>query len=234
MPAGFLSREQVRSVDARAMDEYGLPGIVLMENAARAVVEVVMAELSRAAPDAFGRVLVVSGAGNNGGDGFAAARHLHNRGADVRIALCSPRENVAGDALVSLVAAERMGLPVDRPADGPVFDAESLRRRLHGCDLVVDALLGTGLSGPVREPHATVITMLNECGKSVVAVDLPSGLDCDTGVPLGVAVRATVTVTFVAPKLGFSNPQAAEFTGRVVVGDIGAPRELIQEVARGR
>jgi NAD(P)H-hydrate epimerase len=128
---------------------------------------------------------------------------------------------------------ERSGLPI-RAIHGPNFDAAALEAELAAAAWVVDALFGTGLTGPVRPPFDRVIAAMNACGKPILAVDLPSGLDADTGQPLGVAVRATRTITFVAPKVGFAAPGASEWLGEVEVAGIGAPRALLQAYGLGR
>jgi NAD(P)H-hydrate epimerase len=226
-----LPRAVIRELDRRAIEDFGVPGMVLMENASRGLAE--HALRVRAAVD-HRPVLIAVGAGNNGGDGFAAARHLHNRGVPVRILLCTPPDRLRGDALVNYDIACRMRLPMvrglagDGQADRVVLAAESA-----DCGMILDALLGTGLDRPVGEPLRTVIEQLNDARRPIVAADLPSGLDADTGAVLGVAVRAWMTVSFVAPKPGFSAPGAAAYTGRVeVVREIGIPRELIEEAER--
>jgi NAD(P)H-hydrate epimerase len=206
-----LTRAQVREVDRLAIEEFHIPGIVLMENAARSVVDVAV----QMAPQ-NGDVVIICGGGNNGGDGFAVARHLHNRGLGVRIV--STAGDLKGDALINFRIAEMMGIPIDR--------------FWHDSELIIDALFGTGLTRPPHEDAAAVIGQMNQAGVPILAIDLPSGLDCDTGEPLGACVRATRTVTFVAEKSGFANPASRIYTGEVIVGDIGCPREFIERVRR--
>ncbi len=219
-----MTREQVREVDRRAMEEYGIPGLVLMENAGRGAADVAQAML--AGVDAP-RVAVLCGKGNNGGDGFVLARHLHNRGYPVELfytgRLDEPGE---GDAAVNRRIARRMGLPIEEVLSPE--DAKAVGERLRLYDLVVDALLGMGLRGAPREPARSLIEAVNAAGRRVLAVDIPSGLDCDTGEPLGLAVKAERTVTFAANKIGFTRPAAREYCGAVKVADIGAPRELVE------
>jgi len=216
----FLSRDQVRAIDRRAIDEFGVPGVVLMENAGRGAAEVLLALGAR------GPVVVCCGKGNNGGDGFVIARHLDNRGVPVRVLLFARPEELSGDAALNCGILRRSGVPIDVRGGQPV-DAESLRRDLAGADWVVDALFGTGLAGAVRPPFDQVIAGINAGAAKVLAVDIPSGLDCDTGEPLGATVRAQHTVTFVGPKKGFANPAAREWVGTVHVVDIGAPRAAL-------
>jgi NAD(P)H-hydrate epimerase len=217
----LLSREQVRAIDRRAIDEFGVPGMVLMENAGRGAAEVLLSLGAR------GPVVVCCGKGNNGGDGFVIARHLDNRAVPVRILLLARPEGLAGDAAINYEIVRRSGIPID-VRGGQAVDAKSLQGELAAAEWVVDSLFGTGLSGAVRPPLDGVIAAINGSGAKVLAVDIPSGLDCDTGEPLGATVRAQHTVTFVAPKQGFANPAASQWLGTVHVVDIGAPRAAIR------
>jgi hydroxyethylthiazole kinase-like uncharacterized protein yjeF len=215
MPADYLSRAEVREIDRHAIEDLGIPGVVLMENAGRAVAAAVQDLLVGAsAPN----VAVLCGRGNNGGDGYVAARHLMVAGVPVAVYLLCDPADVQGDARVHLGVLTRMSACIAH-AVGPA-DLTALAR----ATVVVDALLGTGLAGAVREPYRGVIAFMNDLSRPTIAVDIPSGLDCDTGAPLAIAVRATRTVTFVAPKKGFANPASRHFTGDVIIAHIGAPR----------
>ncbi|MGD2175620.1 MAG: NAD(P)H-hydrate epimerase, partial [Candidatus Brocadiaceae bacterium] len=206
---------------------YGIPGIVLMENAGRACADVATAMLGE--PE--GRsVVVLCGKGHNGGDGSVVARHLTNHGADVRILLLASRDEVlqrADESATNLRIALNMEISVQELQNAD--RVRGARRDLPGADLVVDALLGTGVSGAVREPFRTAIELINGCDRPVLAVDIPSGLDCDTGEPLGIAVRADRTVTFAASKVGLTRPGARAFTGEVQVAEISIPRTVIEQ-----
>lgn len=215
-----LTRQQVREIDRRAIEEYHIPGIVLMENAARAAADVACDMLDG---DCVGEVLILCGGGNNGGDGLAVARHLHNRGADVDLALTIDPASYKGDALINWRIVSAMKIPW-QPADAhQIAQTTAL--------LLIDAIFGTGLSDPPRDPFPAIVAAVEHSRVPVLAIDLPSGLDCDTGKPLGACIRATRTITFVAEKLGFAAPGAAAYTGPVTVGGIGCPRELIAQVA---
>jgi NAD(P)H-hydrate epimerase len=215
-----LTRAQVREIDRRAIEEYGIPGIVLMENAARAVVNVAMEMLaSMESP----QVLILCGGGNNGGDGFAVARHLHNRGIFTTLFPTVAPATLSGDAAINWRIADAMKIRR--------FEAFQYVMG-HDPDLCIDAIFGTGLTQSPRAPASSFISYLNATKTKMLAIDLPSGLDCDTGEPLGACIRATRTVTFVAEKAGFANPASREYTGEVTVGDIGCPRELIEQVAK--
>jgi NAD(P)H-hydrate epimerase len=206
-----------RAVDRDAVERYGIPGIVLMENAARGLLDVTLAM------KAAGPVVICCGPGNNGGDGYAMGRHLDNRGVEVLlVAIGTPRPGT--DAAVNREICVRMGLRcVDRAQAGAA-----------PAGLLVDAILGTGLDRPVHGETAEWIDWLNGRDTATLAVDVPSGLDCDTGAPLGVAVRADRTATMVGWKPGFLAEGAAAYTGDVVVVDIGAPRRLLVEHGRPR
>jgi hydroxyethylthiazole kinase-like uncharacterized protein yjeF len=216
-----LTREQVRSIDRESVETYHVPGVVLMENAA--IAAALVAE-NMVAPKG-GPVLIVCGGGNNGGDGLAVARHLHNRDYDVRIFLAADPQKYGGEALTNWQIIQAMKLPVDQ---------EDLRRisELRPA-LIVDAIFGTGLTQAPREPFSAIVTEIERSGAPVLAIDIPSGLDCDTGKPLGPkCVKAAKTVTFVAEKAGFAQAEARPYLGEVIVGDIGCPRELIDDQAQ--
>lgn len=213
----ILTREEVRRVDQIAIEEFKLPGLVLMENAGRGAVDVL--------GDPGGPVVICCGKGNNGGDGFVMARHLENRGFEVEVVLFNPVEEYSGDAATNLnvlLKAETSLSILSVPEDLP-----HLATKLSKAAWVVDALLGTGLSSEVREPYRGVIETINASGRPVLAVDLPSGLDCDRGEPLGICVHATRTATFVARKPGLTKSNARQYFGAVHVVDIGIPRRLL-------
>ncbi len=219
-----LTRAQVREVDRRAIEEFGIPGIVLMENAGRGAAEVIRARLP-----AGGRAAVVCGRGNNGGDGFVIARHLALGGFAVQVFVACDPSILTGDAATNCEIARRMGIPMVR-VDSPGAIAASLEA-LRSAAVVVDAVLGTGFFGDVRSPLDDIIAAINTVGRHVVAIDVPSGLDCDSGLPGNATVRATETVTFVARKIGFDVPGAAAYTGEVHVVGIGAPDDTTPKLS---
>ena len=215
-------------MDRRAIEQYHIPGIVLMENAGRGAAELLLRL------GCGGKVVICAGKGNNGGDGFVIARHLANLLPEQRIAIevllfCDPSD-LTGDAATNYRILQASGLGTLRT--NPT--AEMLGGKLATADWIVDALLGTGTLGEIREPYKTAITAINVAGKRVLAVDLPSGLDCDTGLPLGPCVRAEHTATFVARKTGFDNPASSEWTGTVHVIGIGAPHRIVEEIVADR
>lgn len=222
-----LSREQMRACDREAIETWGLPGIVLMENAGRGCAEIILGMLSG---DTKGRVVIACGKGNNGGDGYVIARHLLNAGVDVSMHLLAPVEEITGDARTNLDVLIKMAPPIEVHQNAGSIDIEA---DLAAADLLVDALLGTGVTGSPRPPYPTVIEAINACATPVVSIDIPSGLDADTGRPSDSTVRATVTATMAARKKGFDNPDSRPYTGRVEVVDIGMPRRILDAAASG-
>lgn len=217
-----MSRDEVRGLDAQA-EAIGLPTVVLMENAGRGAA----AWLRERAAGPSARVAIVCGPGNNGGDGAVAARHLDAWGFAVRVVWLAAPERLRGDAATQWRILDAAGIHQENWPDDPL-DPARLDGLFAAADWVVDALLGTGLTRPVEGPLRVAIEAMNRAGKPVVALDLPSGLDADTGQPLGAAVRATATLTFAAAKQGFAAPGAAAYTGDVAVVDIGLPRKLLE------
>ena len=219
-PPRALTRAEVREVDRRAIEELGLPGVVLMENAGRGLTDAVEAVL---AERAGAQVLIVVGAGNNGGDGLVLARHLHLRGHRPAIAYCGDRTGAdrSTDAGINLTAVEGAGLDLTDTPDGTALTAFLTQHA--EAPLLVDALYGTGLAGDLRPAGRAWVEALDADPRPVLAVDIPSGLDADSGLPLGAAVHAVRTVTFVGPKVGFAAPGAKAYTGDVQVVGIGCP-----------
>ncbi len=217
-----LSREEVRRVDAFAIETLGIPGVILMENAGMACAQQVVEMLAGTGRK---RVAVVAGSGNNGGDGFVLARHLRIARVETTVYLVADEEKLSGDARINAHAARAVGVPVETPGD----DLRSLSRALSKADFIVDAVGGTGIQGALRGTLAEVAREINASGRPVLAVDIPTGLDCDSGRAEGPAVRAVRTVTFLARKKGFDVPSAQEYTGEVYVAHIGIP---LGDVAR--
>lgn len=210
-----LDNEGMREADRVTIQELGLPGPVLMEQAAAAVTEVLLERFAGA-----GRVVVVCGPGNNGGDGLASARQLFCRGAEVEAVVLAEEGALRGDAATQLALARSFGLS---PALVPGDDLRALEATLAGAGVVVDALFGTGLDRPLAGRWAEAVRRLNGAGRPVVAVDVPSGLSGATGRVPGEAVEAAVTVAFAAPKLPHVLPPACWLCGEVAVAEIGIP-----------
>ena len=234
-----LSRDEVRELDRRAINEFGVPGVVLMENAGRGCAELLM----RLNPDRK-PVVILCGPGNNGGDGFVIARHLDNHGWPVEVWVFADLQNdltpvLSPDAAVNFAIlrqthrgnahARRVRLAHPRSWGTHPQLRNYLFDELKTPAWVVDALFGTGLSRALATPYDEVVAQVNASRNPVLAIDIPSGLDCNTGEPLGPTVMATHTATFVAHKRGFLNTASNVWTGAVHVIDIGAPRILVDE-----
>ena len=211
-----LASQQLRDLDHWAVTAWEVPGVVLMENAGRGAAELLLALGVR------GKVVVCCGKGNNGGDGFVLARHLHLAQVPVRVVFFGQAEELRGEAAVNFRIVCRLGLDVWNLPELAGREGE-LFHELAQADWIVDALVGTGLRGPVRPPLDRVIELINAVHGQVLAVDIPSGLDADTGKPLGPTIRATHTATFAAWKTGFLHPEAAQWTGVVHLLHIGVP-----------
>jgi NAD(P)H-hydrate epimerase len=222
-PGEALTCQQIRELDVLAIEHVGVPGIVLMENAGRGVAHFVYDCLVNPAAD---QVLILCGAGNNGGDGLVVARHLHNAGVPVMIALSVAPERLKGDAGTNLRIVENMKISRVNAFESTGLDAA--RDHAQRAAIILDALLGTGSRGAPRGVMAELVQIANSAPRARrIAVDIPSGLDGDTGQPNEPCFRADATVTMVAAKTGFAAPAAAAYVGRVVVVDIGGPRRLV-------
>lgn len=219
-----LTREEMRELDRKAIEEYKIPGIVLMENAGRNVAEGILKMLDDLQQ---AKVAILCGKGNNGGDGFVMARHLHNNGISVDVFLVARVSDILkdGDTGTNLQILLNMKIPVKEILD--IQGVNNILKELNDCNILVDALFGTGLSGDVREPFRTLINGVNNLNKPIVSVDIPSGLDCNTGKILGTAIKATKTVTFAVAKKGFYLGDGPSLTGKILVSNISIPRELI-------
>ncbi len=225
----WFSAENVRQVDRLAVEQFAIPSIVLMENAAVALRQ---AALELIASHRLASTIILAGPGNNGGDGFALARHLDNRNIAVHILHTHPVESTRGDARTNFDIITNMGLPCTLAESAQ--DYENLLASMPGPHLIVDALLGTGVDRPVSGLIRSLIDRVNAHDEDrVLSVDIPSGMDADHGPIHGLCVRADLTVTFVGRKIGMAAPGADELVGRVVIGDIGVPRQLAESLATG-
>jgi len=216
--------EQMQELDRKAIEGYKIPGIVLMENAGRGAAEVI----SSAFPDIQNKkIAIVAGKGNNGGDGFVIARHLLNRGISVKVYLLTDPKALRGDAEINYHIFSRMkGEVIPVPSSK---DYQKVKRDLDKFDLLIDGIFGTGLDAEVRGYYREVIDHLNTLQRPIVAIDIPSGLDANTGKPFGTAIRAALTVTFGLPKVGHLISPGPDYVGTLKVIDIGIPRRLVEE-----
>ena len=229
-----LTRDQARAIDQFATEQLYIPGVVLMENAGINAADVALGMLEAVDGNT---VAIVCGGGNNGGDGYVIARHLHNAGRDVSIYSSVPTDALTGDAATHHAIARAMGLPIRAMTDPAKLAAAATQWATNA--LLIDAVLGTGYRAErgLRDEALAVIEAINRVRETdnapmTLAVDVPSGLDCDTGRVNPVAVHADATVTFVAPKVGFDAAEAAAYLGQLFIADIGTPPSLIKRVQR--
>lgn len=215
-----VTSEEMRNIDMQTIQEIGIPGVVLMENAGLGVVHAISERW-----DCPIAVSIFVGRGNNGGDGLVVARHLANRGYDVKTYVMAEPEKFTGDALVNLQIARNMHLLMEFILSEEQLEAH--KERIAASDLLVDAIFGTGLKGAVRGFAASVIEFINSTGLPVVAIDLPSGLDANTGKVEGPCIRADLTVTMALPKRGLLLYPGADFVGELKVADIGFPGQVV-------
>lgn len=213
-----MKRNEVRQVDQVAIEEFGIPGVVLMENAGRGAAE----RIAERAEIAGASVVILCGTGNNGGDGYVIARHLEIAGFQVRLVSLVPIEKLGGDARVNADIAVRSGMSIEI-----VTTSEDCERGMRGADVIVDCLLGTGATGEPRGVYGDAVRIANRARARRVAIDIPTGLDCDSGQPSETTFRADLTVTFVATKDGFASEAAKPFLGEVVVEGIGVPKVIL-------
>ncbi len=214
-----MSRDEVRAFDSWAIKTLGVPGTVLMENAGRSCVELIKEKLAGASEP---RVCIFCGTGNNGGDGYVIARHLLNSGFKVTVVLCGDRSKIKGDAKVNLDILEGLNQPIEQLNLKSDNITAQVKTYAAGANMLVDALFGTGLKGQLNDVYKQLIKSINNRDCPILAVDIPSGLDCDTGEPLGAAIKANYTVTFVAVKKGFTfEDKATQYTGQIFVASIG-------------
>jgi len=220
----IVTPRQMREIDSSAIKGLGIPSLVLMENAGVAVVD----EIEKRIDSGRLKVTVMCGPGNNGGDGMVSARHLHDRGHEVVVYLAVPRAQFKGDANVQLKSVTRMGIPVSVLSSDSSF--ERAEQRIKDSHITIDAVFGTGLDRKIEGSFARCIQLVNTCPGLVVSADIPSGLDGSSGLPLGVAVTADITVTFGFPKTGIMLYPGAEYAGEVVIAEIGIPMSALQDV----
>jgi NAD(P)H-hydrate epimerase len=221
---GFMLRAfsgaEIRLIDQAAVSELGIPSLLLMENAARGVCE----RIQQAG--IWQSILILAGPGNNGGDGLAVARLLAARGIDATVHLIRAGKCLSADAEQNLHFLNKCGIAVNEPG---LENVVQLIARMSDQDLIVDAMLGTGTRGQLRTPFAEIAEAINVSRAMVLAVDVPTGFDCDSGVVREPCVRADWTVTFVALKSGFGNSEASSYAGVIWISDIGIPQKWLVE-----
>ena len=214
-----ITSKKAKQLDALAQERYGVPAIMMMELAGIAVFKETQKVLRRARNKS---VAVVCGAGNNGGDGFVAARHLYNEGVAVCIFVVGDRMNIKNDAKMNYDIVQNIKIKTH------AVKSKKEINKLRNYGVIVDAIFGIGLARDVAGIYREVIEGINSLNKTVIAVDIPSGLDADTGLPRGIAVKAATTVTMAAAKKGFYVKEGPKYAGKIVVADIGWPRGLLK------
>jgi NAD(P)H-hydrate epimerase len=218
-----MTRDEVRAFDSWAINTLGIAGVVLMENAGRSCAELIKEKLAGLTQP---KVCIFCGTGNNGGDGYVITRHLLNSGFQATVVLCGDKNKIKGNAKTNLDILERMGQPVEQLNIADEDIPERIRNLAAGADMLVDGLFGTGLSGQLSNEYKQLLESINAQNCPILAVDIPSGLDCDSGQPLGAAIRANYTVTFVAVKKGFvASSSASQYTGEIFIASIGVEPE---------
>lgn len=203
-----VSVKEMQELDRIAIEDRGVSSIALMENAGRAISEIALLEFKNIKNK---KAAIFCGSGNNGGDGFVAARHLFNKGINVSVYLIGPRANLKNDPKLNAEALDNIGVEICEISAPVSLD--------HG--LIIDAIFGIGLKGEVKEPVGNIISDLNKRSVTIISVDVPSGLDADTGEILGVSVKAGITVTMQFPKQGFYKNKGPEYAGKIITVDIG-------------
>jgi NAD(P)H-hydrate epimerase len=221
----ILNAAQMREADRYTIEEIGIPSLVLMENAGRQVVAAIEASFEAAL---HGRVAVLCGRGNNGGDGFVVARTLQQRGIDTAVFVIGAVADVRGDARINLDILGRLGVTVVEINDEQSWELHF--SEISQCSLIIDAIFGTGLRSPLGGMLETVVADVNAADIPIVAIDLPSGISADTAHLIGDCIDASMTVTLAAPKLPLILPPGEAYAGDVVIADIGIPYEVIQGV----
>ena len=221
----LVKAAEMQQMDRMAIEDMGIPGIVLMENAGRNAARFFLEHFS---PSFNDNVVILCGRGNNGGDGYVVARYLSQAGMKVSIAVLSPLDRISGDALTNLEITRRMDLKIHEIAD--IEKWQDFRHYLQHAHFIVDAILGTGLNAPVRGVYRTIIEDLLKLHKPVMSIDVPSGLNADSGQVMGSAVQADLTVTFGFPKLGLTVFPGALLAGRLVRIDIGIPASVSEKI----
>ncbi len=213
MKPEFVSVNQMREIDRHTIEDIGILSIVLMENAGRTVAETILKRFPRAK-----KVAIFCGGGNNGGDGLVCARYLFHKNKSVNIFLLKNPDELSDDTKTNYEIVKKLKIKYQKIE---TEDIKKLSQKLKNYDLIVDALLGTGTKGKIKGIYSYVISLMNSSGKPIVAVDIPSGLDADTGLSLGNCIKAKITVTMGFLKKGFIKERAIKFTGKIVVADIG-------------
>ncbi len=215
-----VTSQQMREIDCKAIEESNLSGLILMENAGFRI----FLSLKNIYPDLrLKKVIIFAGSGNNGGDGFVVARHLYNYGVKVKVFLLTPSNKIKGEAEENLNIINKMKVAL---IEVETVNLEEVQKAIQNSDLIIDAILGTGLQGKATGTKAKIIDLINISNKEVVAIDVPSGLNADTGKIEGPCIKASYTVTLALPKIGLLLFPGASYAGKLLIEDIGIPSYL--------
>ncbi len=213
----IATREIIREIDRKTINEYGIPSLVLMENAGKASANLILNKYIDC-----NSIAIICGGGNNGGDGFVIARHLISADRNVKTYITSPKSKYNGDAKTNLNSLLKIG--------GEVIELKEKTLKITKADIQIDAIFGTGLDREVGGFYKKLIKNINSRRKPVVSIDIPSGLDSNTGKPLGIAVKAEATITFIRPKIGMCIHPGVDYVGKLYVADITTPKELESKI----
>ena len=213
----------MRQIDKRAIEEFGIPAIILMENAGYKASCIALDMISK---EKERRVICVCGRGNNGGDGFVCARHLINKAVETDVFLLGNPDKLKGNAKINYQILKNMNEAIRILKNKEDFSF--FRRRLNEAALLIDAIFGIGLSGEVKEPYKKIINLMNQSKKPILAIDVPSGLDATEGNILGACIKAAKTITFALPKTGFIKNDGSSSVGELITADISIPKILLK------
>lgn len=223
----IVTAAEMRLIELRAFKEFGISSLIIMEHAGTCLADISERNFlspDQSLPPESSRIIILCGKGNNGGDGFVAARHLFNRGHEVAVFLACFAQDLKGDALANYTIAQKHGISIHQVAQTKLFEFESALGR---CSLMIDALFGTGLDRELQEPYLGLIKAVNKAGKPVLAADIPSGLHSDSGEPLPISIQAKATAVFGLPKQGLYVGQGPSYSGHIYLVDIGLPKALL-------
>jgi hydroxyethylthiazole kinase-like uncharacterized protein yjeF len=221
-----VTPKQMNQIDKICIDHFGIPGIVLMENAALRVVDEISSFLGTVSGK---KVLVIAGKGNNGGDAFAVSRHLYNKGALVSLFITASKNDITGDGAINLSIAEKSGIePVEVVKEQSI---DKIKTEMEKADLIVDGILGTGLKGEVTGILANIVRLVNHSEVPVISIDIPSGINGETGKIMGTCIKAVKTISFGLPKVGLLVHPGCEFAGQLIIADIGIPQKAINSIS---
>ena len=220
----YVTSREMKEIDRRTIEEFGIPLLILLENAGRGAAETVLGMLLDKDNK---KVVCVCGRGNNGGDGFVCVRHLINAGVDAEVFLIGEPSMLKGEAKINFDILRKMEAKIKVLKTDKDF--ELFEEKLKDAQLIVDAIFGIGLSGEIKEPYGIAIKLMNRSKKPILAIDVPSGLDADTGSMLGICVKAEKTVTFGLPKTGFIKNDGPSSVGELIIADISIPKQLLKE-----